>query len=270
MEFDLLDKFLKASKEKETVSDISLGMYKRDIADFKEFLGKKSYEEADKNDVAEYIKFMEKKYVENSIIRKVSSIKSFYKFLLKIGAVETSPAETINMSRKNKKTHERKIELNELKSILDCCGEDEKGKRDKIIIKLLSETGMQITEILNLKISEMEEKDYKAFIVKTGNEYIIVELSEESSKELRNYVEKYRNNIVADRENDKIFCDLSRQNFRARFIKYAEKAGLPSGILPHMIKNRCEYERHEAPYEKKDELLKKIKEEYFRIGIGDD
>lgn len=60
MEFDLLDKFLKASKEKETVSDISLGMYKRDIADFKEFLGEKSYEEADKNDVAEYIKFMEK------------------------------------------------------------------------------------------------------------------------------------------------------------------------------------------------------------------
>ena len=51
MEFDLLDKFLKASKEKETVSDISLGMYKRDIADFKEFLGEKSYEEADKNDV---------------------------------------------------------------------------------------------------------------------------------------------------------------------------------------------------------------------------
>lgn len=41
MELDLLDKFLKASKEKETVSDISLGMYKRDIADFKEFLGKK-------------------------------------------------------------------------------------------------------------------------------------------------------------------------------------------------------------------------------------
>lgn len=270
MEIDLLDKFLKASQEKQTVSEISLSMYKRDIADFKEFLKGKPYEKANKDDIAKYIKFMETKYQENSIIRKVSSIKSFYKFLLKIGAVEVSPAEMINMSRKNKKTFERKIELGELKSILDCCGEDEKGKRDKIIIKLLSETGMQITEILNLKISEMEEKDYRAFIVKTGNEYIIVELSQDSSNELKDYVTKYRNNIVKDVYNDKIFCDLSRQNFRARFIRYAEKAGLEKGVLPHMIKNRCEYERHEAPYEKKDELLKKIKEEYFRIGIGDD
>ncbi|WP_427042205.1 hypothetical protein HUW86_02180 [Fusobacterium sp. SB021] len=62
------------------------------------------------------------------------------------------------MSRKNKKTLERKIEFNELKSILDCCGEDEKGKRDKIIIKLLSETGMQITEILNLKFLKWKKK----------------------------------------------------------------------------------------------------------------
>ena len=270
MEFDLLEEFLKVSQEKQTVSEISLNMYKRDIIDFKEFLGNKSYEEADKEDVANYIKFMEKKYLENSIIRKVSSIKSFYKFLLKIGKIENSPAEMINMSRKEKKTSERKIELNELKSILDCCENNDKGKRDKVIINLLAETGMQITEILNLKISEMEEKDYKSFIVKTGNEYIVVELSDEISRELKEYVIKNRNNIVKDSYDDKIFCDLSRQNFRARFIKYAERAGLERGVLPHMIKNRCQYERHEAPYEKKDEVLKKIKEEYFRIGIGDD
>lgn len=270
MELDLLDKFLKASQEKQTVSEISLSMYRRDLLDFKEFLGEKNYEDADKNDVAEYIKFMEKKYQENSIIRKVSSIKSFYKFLLKSDILEESPAEMINMSRKEKNKTERKIELNELKSILDCCGTDEKGRRDKIIINLLAETGMQITEILNLKISEMEEKDYRSFVVRTGNEYIIVELSEESSENLKEYVKKYRNNIVKDSYDDKIFCDLSRQNFRARFIKYAEKAGLERGVLPHMIKNRCQYERHEAQYEKKDELMKSIKEEYFRIGIGDD
>lgn len=270
MEFNLLEEFLKVSKEKQTISEISLNMYKRDILDFKDFLGQKSYEEASRDDVAKYIKFMESKYVENSVIRKVSSIKNFYKFLLKKGIIEESPTEMINMTRKEKKNIEKKIELNELKSILDCCGNDEKGKRDRIIIELLAETGMQITEILNLKISEMEEKDYHSFVIKTGNEYIIVELSHDSSEKLKEYVKKYRNNIVKDSYDDKIFCDLSRQNFRARFIKYVEKAGLDRGVLPHMIKNRCQYERHEAPYEKKDELLKKIREEYFRIGIGDD
>lgn len=270
MEQDLLNKFLKASQEKQTVSEISLSMYKRDIADFKEFLGDKKYEDASKNDVADYIKFMETKYLENSIIRKVSSIKSFYKFLLKTGVLEESPAEMINMSRKTKKVSERKIELNELKSIIDCCGNDDKGIRDRIIINLLAETGMQITEILNLKISELEENDYKSFIVRTGSEYIIVELSDESSESLKEYVKKHRNNLVKDTYDDKIFCDLSRQNFKARFVKYAEKAGLGRGVLPHMIKNRCHYERHEAQYEKKDELLKRIKAEYMRIRIGDD
>lgn len=172
--------------------------------------------------------------------------------MVKSGELIESPAGMIYMSKKGKKKFpERKIELNELKSILDSCEENPKGKRDKIIIKLLSETGMQITDILNLKISELEEKDYLSFIVKTGNEYIVAEISNDSSEELREYVEKYRNHIVKDSYDDKVFCDLSRQNFRARFIKHAKKAGLENGVLPHMIKVRCQYERHEAPYEKK-------------------
>ena len=75
---------------------------------------------------------------------------------------------------------------------------------------------------------------------------------------------------MKDKENDKIFCDLSRQNFKQRFVNYGRKAGLTRHVLPHMIKRRVEYERHEILYGKKEELFEKIREEYFRIGIGDD
>lgn len=266
---DLLEKFLESSRKKETVSEASLNMYKRDISDFKKFLREKSYVEADKNDVADYIKYMETKYLENSIIRKVSSVKSFYKYLIKSGVLEQSPAEEIVMSRKFIKNTD-KIELNELRDIINSCGNNEKGRRDKIIIKLLAETGMQITEILNLKISELENSDYHTFTVRTGNEYIIVELSEESREELKEYVKKDRNNIVKDSYDDKIFCDLSRQNFRARFMKYGVKAGIEREVLPSMIKNRCRYVREEVHREKAEDFTSRIKEEYFRIGIGDD
>ena len=266
---DLLEKFLQSARQKETVSEISLSMYKRDISDFKKFLGDKTYEQANKDDVAEYIKYMETKYLENSIIRKISSVKSFYKYLIKSGVVEQSPAEDVVMSRKFVKNTD-KIELNELRDIINSCGNDEKGKRDRLIIKLLAETGMQITEILNLKISEMESNDYHTFTVRTGNEYIIVELSEENREELKEYVKKFRNNVVKDSYDDKIFCDLSRQNFRARFMKYGVKAGIEREVLPSMIKNRCQYVRQEIYQEKKEDFTSKIREEYFRIGIGDD
>lgn len=268
---DLLEKFLEASREKETISEISLNMYKKDITDFKNFLKDKEYEDILNTDIGNYIKFMETKYQENSIIRKISSIKIFYKFLLKKGIVEVSPAEDIVMSRKFVKSGE-KIELNELRDILNSCGEDEKGRRDKIIIKLLSETGVQITDILNLRISQMENNDYKSFTIENGSEYIIVEISDESAVELKEYVTRYRNNIVKDSYDDKIFCDLSRQNFRARFMAYGKKAGIEREVLPSMIKNRCQYERKEYHHEKKNkpELIDKIREEYFRIGIGDD
>lgn len=266
---DLLEKFLESAENKGTVSEISLSMYKRDISDYKNFLGNKTYEEADKTDVADYIKFMETKYLENSIIRKVSSIKIFYKYLIKAGILEESPVEDITMSRTFVKNTD-KIELNELRDILNSCDDNEKGKRDKIIIKLLAETGMQITDILNLKISEMENTDYKSFIIKTSTEYIIVELSKESGEELKEYVTKYRNNIVKDSYDDKIFCDLSRQNFRARFMRYGVKAGIEREVLPSMIKNRVQHERREIFQEKKEDFTERIREEYFRIGIGDD
>lgn len=131
---------------------------------------------------------------------------------------------------------------------------------------------MQITEILNLKISEMEKTDYSSFIVKTSTEYIIVELSKESADELHEYVKKYRNTVVKEKDiaDDKIFCDLSIQNFRARFMKYGVKAGIEREVQPSMIKNRCQHERREILQEKKEDFQDRIREEYFRIGIGDD
>lgn len=60
MENEILEKFLKATYEKQTVSETSLSMYKRDILSFKNFLKEKSYKEATKDDIADYIKFLEK------------------------------------------------------------------------------------------------------------------------------------------------------------------------------------------------------------------
>lgn len=268
---DLLEKFLDSMRKRETVAETSLNMYKKDIEDFKIFLGEKNYEDAETEDITAYIKFMETKYLENSIIRKVSSIKSFYKFLLKNEIIEVSPAEEITMSRAFIKNTD-KIELNELRDIINSCEENGKGRRDRIIIKLLAETGMQVTEILNLKISEMKKTDYQSFIVRTSNEYIIVELSEESREELKEYVEKFRSSVIKEKYagDDKIFCDLSIQNFRARFMKYGVKAGIEREVQPSMIKNRCQHERREILQEKKEDFTERIREEYFRIRIGDD
>ena len=266
---DLLKKFLEAGRQRETVSETSLEMYKKDICDFKKFLGDKRYEDAQRNDVTDYIKYMQARYLENSVIRKVSSLKSFYKYLIKLGILEESPIEEISMSRRFIRSNE-KIEMNELRDIINSCGENGKERRDRIIIKLLAETGMQITEILNLKISEMKNTDYHTFAVRTGNEYIIVELSQECREELKEYMEKYRNGVVKNIDDDKIFCDLSIQNFRARFIKYGIKAGIKREVSPSMIKNRCQYVRQEIYKEKKEDFTNKIREEYFRIGIGDD
>lgn len=270
MNNNLLNEFFKSTKEKGTVSDISLSIYKKDILDFNKFIDEKDFRVVTKEDVAKYINFMEEKYKKNTVIRKTSSIKSFYKFLVKKEFIDESPVGMIRMSNKKQdKSEGRKIEINELKSILDVCPLTLKGRRDKIAIILLAETGLQITEILNLKISELEEKDYSSFTVKTGNEYIIVELSEETSMNLKEYVLEYRYKLVENSEDDKVFCDLSRQNFKQRFVKYGERAGLTRRVLPHMVKKRVEYERYEILYEKKEDLLEKIRKEYFRIGIGD-
>ncbi|MFA6708078.1 MAG: site-specific integrase [Fusobacterium sp.] len=265
---NLSNEFFYKLENEEIVSKISIEFYKKDILDFEEYLNGKDFLEVTEEDIMIYLKHLKSKYAENSIIRKITSLKSMYKYFVKKDYIGNSPIEKISTTRKHIKIG-KKIKGYEIKAILDVCGESRKEKRDSLIIKLLSETGLKISEVLNLEAIRLKKNNYKSFIINRGNEYIIIEISIDLSHELKEYVEKLE--IELDSHVDKIFYDITNQNFKDRFIRYGKKANLEREVLPSMIRNKCISERKKEMLNLiKENRLDEIRKEYLKIGIGDE
>ncbi|NME36468.1 MULTISPECIES: site-specific integrase [Fusobacterium] len=263
---DLVKYFLEELRKENIISENTINFYKSDLDYFQKFIKNNNLLEISKDELEEYLQHIKEKYSENSVIRKITSLKSFYKFLVKKEMLKTSPIDNISTSRKDIKV-KKIIEERELKAIIDVCEDTKIGNRDKVIIKLLSETGLKIVDILGIELNQIRENNYRFFLVKQRNIYVLINLSEELSKELKEYVERY--NI----DSKFIFEELDNQKFKTNFLKYVKKANLDRNIVPSMIKNRCNYEREKINnYHNLDEIeiFDEIKREYFAIGIGDE
>ena len=261
---DFVEKFFSDARENQRFSDSTLDMYSRDINEFKEFLGEKDILEITNETILSYIESLKIRYSDRSIYRKVSSLKTFYKYLLQNRIIESLPIQDIQLP-KLQKFVPKELELYELNMILEQCGESFEGLRDSLIIKLLYETGLQINDILNLTRDNLKKYEFKSVVVNRGKNLFSESISQELRDRLKEFVQ-----IVEEvfPESERVFPELSRQNFRARFIAYGKKAGIDHEVSPNMIKKaNSQYRESE---EGRETLLEKIKKVYLEIGIGDD
>lgn len=260
---DFVKEFLETSKENGKITDTTHEMYQRDLKDFKEFLGEKNWIDVDNDDILKYIEELKNKYSDRSIYRKVSSLKSFYRYLLQKRIIDFMPMKEIELP-KLQKAPVRVLELQELNRILEQCGDSFEGKRDRLVIRLLCETGLKINNILEIEKDMLETYEYKNITAAKGKRLYSEPISEKLGSDLKKYIEMLKNP-----EEKRVFGQLSRQGFRARFISYGKKAGIKQEIFPNMIKKisieiKGKYGNDDISF------IEKIREAYMKIGIGDD
>lgn len=263
----------------------SIESYKKDLKMFFEFLNNKKYNTVTEDDVLRYIDYMEKKYKRNSILRKISTIKSFYNFLQYEG-YELEEVPTANIEDVNKGSYiPFVLEVEDIKDIIAATDNTDIGKRDHLIIKMLVATGARISEILNLKIEDIDMSSYEYIrILGKGSKGRIVPLYKEVGEELKNYISNIRSEKV---ENYKIF-DISRQLFWNNLKKYAKNAKIEKNVHPHIFRHSVATEmiKNGADIRVVQEILghssiattevythlnkRELKKMYDKIGIGDD
>ncbi|MCX3068294.1 MAG: tyrosine-type recombinase/integrase [Cetobacterium sp.] len=261
----LLENFIKYKADSKSLKKETLDLYYGDIKDFESFV-EKDFLNIKKEDILKYIEFLKNNYQPNSIIRKISTIKTFYKYLLEKRFINDNPSEGIVIEKAPEKELET-LELWEINSILDACGKDYKGLRDKLLIKLLVETNLSINDVLKIKISDLELVSYK--IIYNDEKGEKIRISDELSKELEDYIKDIRN-YLSNGNSNLVFYSFSRQSFRARFISLGKKCGIEREITPNMLRNtlktmvKCNDEINE------EQFFLDLKDKYFKIGIGDD
>ena len=151
--------------------------YKRDLQDFKEFIDEfyqLPMNQIELTHIRSYmVSLLEKELAKTSVSRKISSVKSFFKYLLKENIIESSPVHLIETPKLEKRLPVF-IKEDELTKLFEEIQYEEglTGIRDKLILTLFYQTGMRLSELINLKLSDLHEGEIKV-LGKRNKERII-------------------------------------------------------------------------------------------------
>lgn len=216
--------------------------YQKDVRDFGAFISPIDLEDANKIDIRAYLAYLVGQNLEErSINRKLSSIKTYYKFLLYIEQISRLPTEGIKSLRFNKKV-QIPYSSNEIYSLLngDLFTDDFEGKRDKLILELLYHTGIRRSELISLKISSISFDKKEIKVLGKGNKERIIPVNDKLLYEIKVYLEKaeeekvdLRGNLLVTNKGKRLYPELVYSITKSYLSHVTEK----NKKSPHMIRH---------------------------------
>lgn len=224
-------------------SNNTIASYKRDLNKLVLYLQSNAISDINSvssTDISMYIKSLEKQNMSTATIsRNIASIRSFFIYLIRQNITDNDPTENIKPPKIEKKTPDI-LTIEEINLLLEQpCHKTPKEIRDKAMLELLYATGMRVTELISLKVSDVNL--VLNFIVCQDNrKKRVIPIEDVAKKALDTYIKDVRKNICNDSEY--LFTNLkgeqmTRQGFWKLIKAYAKKAGIDKDITPHMIRH---------------------------------
>lgn len=200
----LADSFLDYLRYERNYSDKTIQAYGEDIAQLREYVREREGEfnpaEVQSELIREWIiSLMDKGYTSTSVNRKLSSLRSFYKYLLKQGEVAVDPLRKIT-GPKNKKPLPAFLKESEMNKLLDETdfGEGFKGCRDRLIIEVFYATGIRLSELIGLNDRDIDFSASQLKVTGKRNKQRLIPFGDELRAAMREYVD-IRNEAIAER-----------------------------------------------------------------------
>lgn len=262
---EIIHTYIESLSREKKISQNTIEVYKKEINEFIDYIYPENILSVNSLKIMKYIEQLKENFSERTIKRKLISINGLYKYLFRKEMILLNPLEEIKFQIASKETSTN-FNNGEINNLLDYCEENPKGIRDKLLINLLLSSGLKINDLLDIKLKDIIGFEEINILKKNGR--ISISLEEKDRNLLKRYILENRNKIDEERE-EYLFKNLSRQNFRARFIKYSKMAGIKGDISPNEIKKITEQKKNSEKLDKID-TLEKIRAEYVKIGIGDD
>ncbi len=244
--FDPKLEFLSYISSERGVSPNTRLAYETDTDDFLEFCLRKNIVvlEASLKNLRDYVASLRRQELsQRSIARKVSSLKQFYKFLLREGKVAKDPSELLSISVKEKRLP-KFLSVEEMFRLIDSAkGDSDASVRDRAMLELWYATGCRISEILNLQIQDIDWKDGIVKVRGKGNRERLIPISTDALKWCGRYRD-IRHEVVRRfglKETGVFFLSqlgtaFTRQGGWKLLKKYGRAAGIPK-LWPHMIRH---------------------------------
>ena len=239
-----IDNYLEYLRVVRKYSEKTCESYRNDLIEYNEFLGNNfvNIVNINKDIVNKYLKFLsERNLNKNSICRKLSSVRGLYNYLVREEILDSNLFNSI--SNPKKEIYLPKfLNDNEIDKMFDVCDMSSSiEQRDTLILELLYSTGLRVSELVNIKIKDIDFNEKVIKVLGKGNKERIVIYNNHTSQALHRYLdngynELNKNNsgyLILNKDGNK----LSDRYVRNIINKLVRRAGLSTKVSPHTIRH---------------------------------
>lgn len=220
-------------------SDLTILNYKDDLEFFKEYVNNQKvyFLDIDYTFIRKFYNYLDdKKYSKNTISRKISSIRSFYKYLARNNYIKYNPF-SLTQGPKKDKLLPKFLYYNELEELFNAC--DLKtfiGVRDRLLLEMLYATGMRVGELEKVKLKDINLYDNSIKVLGKGNKERIVYFGDYAREILDMYLD------LRDDSCEYLFINNHKTRLTARGVRYildkiVKEASLNTKVSPHMLRH---------------------------------
>lgn len=219
--------------------------YRRDLGKLQKYLESQNVFQLDKvteTNLNSYILYLEKNgFAAATVSRNIASMKAFFHYCSKERNLKEDPSEKLKSPKIEKKIPEI-LTMKEVVRLLEQPkGDTPKEIRDKAMLELLYATGIRVSELINLEISDVNmQMNY--IMCRDANKERVIPFGNEARHALIRYLESSRAVMVEDTDSTVLFANcsgqkMSRQGFWKLIKYYAKKAGITADITPHTLRH---------------------------------
>ena len=250
---DILEKYIENLVVKKNLLQTTIEAYKIDINEYLEFLKKRDIDilNSDEKIFKEYFLDIEKNYKKATFSRKYSTIRGFYKFLLKNRYIEKIFEYKLSINKVDNEIIVKKNDIvfkkKEYQDFINSLSDNFNEVRLKLISKMIVEYRISLMNIFEIQIKDLLKYDFQKIIIVRNNKIITYDINKEMKEELEDYYKKYafeKRFLFGAYGKSTFTSDLKRYNLDFKTLK------------------NCMQE------DEKD-LIENIRKIYFEIGIGD-
>jgi integrase/recombinase XerD len=241
----LIDQFLDAIWMEYGLSKNTLNAYSIDLMTLWRDLSKQNIhiEHAEKADLLEFFARRVTSGIKpRSTARQLSSFRKFFRYLMREGLRNSDPTVDIEMPRIGRSLPTVLTE-DQVEALLHAPNIDEPlGYRDRTMLELLYATGLRVSELINLKQSQINFNQGVLRVLGKGNRERLVPFGDESQHWLQEFIDGARMKILFERQTDCLFptqrgdC-MTRQAFWYIIKRYTQKAGIDKQLSPHSLRH---------------------------------
>lgn len=219
--------------------------YQEDLDFFYDYLRENNLKflKIEYQDIRDFYSYLDSKhYSKNTISRHISCLRGFYKYLALNKYIESNPFSLATLPKKDKLLP-KFLYYNELEEMFDAIDiTTDLGKRNRAILELLYATGVRVSELVDMKVDDLNFNDQSIKVLGKGNKERLVYFGPYAEKYVKQYLIEARLNLLKNNKSDYLFINnmgtpLSTRGVAFIIQEIIKRTSIKSNITPHTIRH---------------------------------